>query len=67
VRDGRGGALPWDALPVIALAAPVAAGGSAAVVGALCVRAPSLTAAQQRAALWLLAPPLIALGANLPS
>ncbi|HTE19455.1 MAG TPA: hypothetical protein VK689_13885 [Armatimonadota bacterium] len=56
------GALPWEALPVIVLAAPVAAGVSAAVVGALCVRAPSLTTAQQRAALWLLAPPLTALG-----
>lgn len=55
------GALPWNAMPAAALAPPVAAGVSAAVVALFCVRSPSLTTAQQRALLWLLGPPLIAL------
>jgi ABC-type transport system involved in multi-copper enzyme maturation permease subunit len=50
------GTLPWTAAPVVLLALPVAAGSAAAVAGALCARAPSLTAAQQRALCLLLAP-----------
>lgn len=54
------GALPLPAVALAALAAPVAAGTSAAVVAALCARAPSLTSAQQRAVLWLAVPTLTA-------
>jgi hypothetical protein len=54
------GALPWGAVPVAALGVPVAAGAAAALAGALCVRTPSLTAAQQRTVLAVVLPPLAA-------
>jgi len=56
-----GGALPWGAVPVAALGLPITAGAAAALAGALCVRTPSLTAAQQRTILAVVIPPLIAL------
>jgi hypothetical protein len=56
------GALPWTAVLPAASAAPVLSAGSAAWGTLLCVQAPSLTAAQQRALLWLLTPTALALG-----
>ena len=54
------GALPWAALPLAALAVPVAAGAAAAAALLACALAPSLTAAQQRALVLLMLPPLVA-------
>jgi hypothetical protein len=60
-----GGSFPWALVPLSALAPVVAAGGAAAVSAALCLKAPSLTSAQQRAAVWAFAPTLVVLGARL--
>lgn len=50
------GALPWSAVPVATVAAPLAAASGAGLAAAFCLRAPTLTAAQQRALLIVLAP-----------
>ncbi len=55
--------LPWSALPAAAVAPPVLAAVAAAFTALLTVHAPSLTAAQQRAALLLVLPPALASGA----
>lgn len=59
-----GGSLEWSVLPVAVLAPPVIGAAAAGVVAALALNCASLAAAQQRALLWVLAPPLLALGAH---
>lgn len=60
-----GGSLPWTLVPLCSLGPVLGAGGAAAVSAALCLRAPSLTAAQQRAAAWALVPTIAVLAARL--
>jgi hypothetical protein len=58
------GTLTWSAVPIAALAPPVAGAAAAGVAAGLCARAATLTAGQQRALLLLLAPPLLVLVAR---